>query len=67
MCPACIASAALLAGSVMTTGGLTTLVLKIFCPQKSETTFGLKNPTQRRNDHGYGNEQDGTSENRAAS
>ena len=30
MCPACMASAALMAGGVITTGGLTALVVKIF-------------------------------------
>jgi hypothetical protein len=62
-----MASAALIAGSVMTTGGLTAFVVKIFHSKKSAKTHGLKNPTQRRNDHGYGDEQEGTSQSRAAS
>jgi hypothetical protein len=61
-----MASAALMVGSVVTTGGLTALVVKIFHSKKSAKAFGLKNLTQRRNDHGYGDEQEGSSESRAA-
>ena len=35
MCPACIASAALMVGSVVSTGGLTVLFAKIFRSKKS--------------------------------
>jgi len=35
MCPACVASAALTAGGVITTGGLTALVGRIFLTAKS--------------------------------
>ena len=34
MCPACMASAALVAGSVTTTGGVTAFVLNIFRKRK---------------------------------
>jgi hypothetical protein len=34
MCPACIASAALMVGSVMSTGGLTVLVAKLLHSKK---------------------------------
>jgi hypothetical protein len=34
MCPACLASAALMVGSVVSTGGLTALAVKIFRSKK---------------------------------
>jgi hypothetical protein len=67
MCPACMASAALMAGGVITTGGLTALVGKIFHTKKGAKTNGLDNTTQRRNANDYGNEQDRTLEGRATS
>ena len=67
MCPACLASAALMIGSVLSTGGFTALIVKLFRSKKNASTFGLKNVMQRRNDHEYGDEQGGASENRAAS
>jgi hypothetical protein len=36
MCPVCMASAGLVAGSVVTTGGLTALVVKLFSKKKGE-------------------------------
>ena len=36
MCPVCIASAGLIAGSVVSTGGLTALVVKVLSKKKSE-------------------------------
>ena len=42
MCPACMTSAALTAGSVITTGGLTALVGKIFYTAESAKTGGLE-------------------------
>jgi hypothetical protein len=59
MCPACMASAALMAGGVISTGGLAALVGKIFHLNKGAKTNGLDNKTQRRNDDGYDDEQDG--------
>ena len=44
MCPACLASAALMVGSVVSTGGLTALLVKIFHSQKSESGQVLKSP-----------------------
>jgi hypothetical protein len=38
MCPACMASAALMVGSVLSTGGLTALIVKIFRWKKSPKT-----------------------------
>jgi hypothetical protein len=34
MCPACIASAGIVVGSVVSTGGVTALVMKVFRKQK---------------------------------
>jgi hypothetical protein len=56
-----------MAGGVITTGGLTALVGKIFHTKKSAKTNGLDNTTQRRNGNDYGNEQDRTLESRATS
>lgn len=38
MCPACIASAGVVVGSAVSTGGLTALFVKIFRRQKSGKT-----------------------------
>jgi hypothetical protein len=66
MCPLCIASAALTAGSVMTTGGLTALAVKMF-GVNSRMKESSQNAKQRRIDHGYGDKQEGRSESRVAS
>jgi hypothetical protein len=36
MCPACIASAGMVAGSVVSTGGVTALVMKVLRKKKGE-------------------------------
>lgn len=36
MCPACIASAGVLVGSAVSTGGVTALVMKVFRKKKGE-------------------------------
>jgi hypothetical protein len=51
-----MASAALMVGSVMSTGGLAALVVRIFRLKKSEKASGPKEATQRRTDHGNGDE-----------
>jgi hypothetical protein len=38
MCPACLASAGIVVGSVVSTGGLTALVAKVLRRKKSEKT-----------------------------
>jgi hypothetical protein len=60
MCPICITTAALIAGSVTSTGGLAAIAIR---------KFGVKNaadnnPAQRRNQDG--NEHDGKTANRVA-
>jgi hypothetical protein len=54
MCPACMASAAWMAGSVMSTGGIAALAVKIFRGKKSEPRDNSKNAMNedRRNDDG---------------
>jgi hypothetical protein len=56
MCPACISSAALVAGSVMSTGGIAALAMKMGFAKKSgkptERNDNSKNMTERRNDDG---------------
>ena len=59
MCPACVASAALMAGGVITTGGLTALVGKVLHTRKIVKTTDSSNSNERRNDHGYNDEQQG--------
>ena len=66
MCPVCMASAALMVAGVVSTGGLTAVLAKLFRSRTKVKTYGLKNATQRRNDHGYGDDQGGTSESRVA-
>ena len=42
MCPVCLASAGLVAGSVVSTGGLTALVVKVFGKKKGEKNHSKK-------------------------
>ena len=61
MCPACMASAALMAGSVMSTGGIAALAVRIVRGKKSGSQDSSKNMTERRNDDGnHDDKQDGT-------
>ncbi len=39
MCPACIASAGMVMGSVVSTGGVTALVMKVFRKKKAEKSI----------------------------
>jgi hypothetical protein len=52
MCPACIASAAWMAGSVMSTGGVAALAVKLVRRKKSGSQENSKNATERSNDNG---------------
>lgn len=53
MCPACMASAALMAGSVMSTGGVAALALKMVRrKKKAEPKDNSANITDRRNSDG---------------
>ena len=56
MCPACLASAALIGGSVVSTGGLTAIVVKVFRLKKSsepsDPTNNSMNVTEGRNANG---------------
>ena len=63
MCPACMASAALVAGSITTTGGFTALLVKLFRSRKGPPSAGanlatrFKNAIRRRKDDGNPDEQ----------
>ncbi len=46
MCPFCIASAALMAGSVISTGGLTALVLKFRARKGTKDSVQKPNPKE---------------------
>jgi len=57
MCPVCISSEALVAGSVMSTGGIAALAMKLSFSKKNrgkrtEQTNNSNNVTERRNDDG---------------
>jgi hypothetical protein len=65
MCPACLASAALMAGSV-STGGIAALVVKMVRGKK-RLQDGDSKTTERRIDDGNDDEQDGTGSSGAAS
>ncbi len=53
MCPACMASAALMAGSVMSTGGVAALAVKMVRgKKKSDPKNNSTNVADRRNDDG---------------
>jgi hypothetical protein len=41
MCPVCMASAGLIVGSVVSAGGLTAVVVKIFRKDKQKTTTNI--------------------------
>ncbi len=64
MCPACIASAALTAGAVVTTGGLTALVGKVFHTRRVKRA-GSKIQLKGKNEYGYDDKQNGGLEGRA--
>jgi len=51
MCPACMASAAVVAGSVISTGGIAALVAKVVRSRKSGDHSN--HAEERRSDHGY--------------
>ena len=51
MCPACMASAALVAGSMMSTGGLAALAVKVGFGKKRQNDTST-NVKERRNDDG---------------
>jgi hypothetical protein len=56
MCPACIANAALMAGSVMSTGGIAAFVVTLvrgnLVRGKKSRNDDSKNETERKNDDG---------------
>jgi hypothetical protein len=56
MCPVCFANAAVIGGSVVSTGGLTALVVGLFRSKKgseqNDPTNNSKNVTERRNANG---------------
>lgn len=61
MCPACMASAALMAGSMMSTGGIAALAVRIVRGKKNGSQENSQNVTERRNDDGnHDDKQDGT-------
>ena len=52
MCPACVASAALMAGSVMSTGGIAALAVKLVRGIKGGQKEHSKHTTERRDENG---------------
>ena len=68
MCPACMASAALMAGSVMSTGGMAALAVKMVRGTKKEQQNSSKNMSERRNEDGnHDDKQNNPGQGRAAS
>jgi len=65
MCPACMASAALAAGGVVWTGGLTALAVRVLRSKRSGSVDASKNAEERSKDDGY-NDKQGTGDGRAA-
>jgi hypothetical protein len=59
MCPACMASAALMAGSVISTGGIAALAVKVVRWKSNNPNHDSKKLTERRNDDGNHDQQDG--------
>jgi len=62
MCPACMANAALMAGSVMSTGGIAALAVKVVRRKKRGQHDNSNNLTERRNEDGNNDNQDGYNE-----
>jgi hypothetical protein len=61
MCPACIANAALVAGSAMSTGGIAALAVRMVRGKKGFHDDNSTNTTERRNDDGkHDDEQNDT-------
>jgi len=52
MYPACLASAALIGGSVVSTGGLSALVVRMVRPKRHFHSEKSINPPERRNENG---------------
>ena len=68
MCPACVASAALMAGSVMSTGGIAALAVKVVRGIKGEPKENPKPTSERRDENGsHDDEQNGIGYGGAAS
>ncbi len=65
MCPACIAGAAWIIGSVVTASGISALGAKVFRSKRSTKTY--ENATQRRDGHDHSDKQEGNFESGAAS
>ena len=57
MCPACIASAALMIGNVLSTGGLTALIVKIFRRRRVRKLSVGRTLRKGDKDHGYSDSQ----------
>jgi hypothetical protein len=66
MCPACMSSAALVAGGVMSTGGIMAFAVRVFRSKAEGRDDESKNPTERRKGNGYSNEPDGAGDGRVA-
>lgn len=66
MCPACMASAAVVAGSVMSTGGVTALAVKLFRSKKNRHSNASNEAEGRRTNDGNRDEQHGADEGRVA-
>jgi hypothetical protein len=61
MCPACMASAALMAGSVMSTGGIAALAVRVVRGKRNGSQENSQNVMERRNDDGNNDDkQNGT-------
>ena len=58
MCPACVANAAWMAASVMSTGGIAALAVKLVRSKKSEGDDNSQHETERSNEHGNNDEYD---------
>jgi hypothetical protein len=54
MCPVCLASAGMIAGNVVSAGGVTALVAKVWHGRKKAESNGLKIESERRREHGNG-------------
>jgi hypothetical protein len=64
MCPYCIASAGLIAASVVSAGGIGAVAAKIFRSRTQTAPNSSQQSNNRRNDHGIRNRETDNTENR---
>jgi len=66
MCPACVASAAVMVGGLGSTGGIAAFIAKIFHSRRCSIGHFLNSRLERRNRHGFSDGQERSTQGAAA-